>query len=139
MPDGHSTMPDGRILAERDRTGDKTVYVVVYATDESTSVLWAGLGRERATEVVRQARAGIEEAVRARREILGDEPDYDSVTEAQWDELHRREGPFWWYEKPARVCVLKEVAPFEWECCCEELGLTLGSNISEASTGELGH
>jgi len=110
---------------------DERIYVVLYCDEEGTHLLWAGVGQEVAVKAVNDCRAGIEEAQRAKEEILGryNPIDWDKVTDAEWAELNRRRGPFRFYSDPERVCVQEEVVPFDWDCCCDRLGVGLDETI----------
>lgn len=100
------------------------MYVVIYADYESSDVLWVG-DREGVVQAVQECREGVENAVRARDEILTPYDNLDDVTDEMWEEYHRRCGVFRNYDfgDPSRVCVLKQVEKYVWECCCKELGV----------------
>lgn len=119
---------------------EERIYVVVQTGEEGSTVLWAGQGKDAAVDAVQRARAAIAEAIKAYDEILGRYPngrDFQTVTQAEWDDLHRRQGRFSGIlDRPWRVCVSKEVEPFGWRCCCQELGVWMPP--PEAGCGEDG-
>jgi hypothetical protein len=103
----------------------ETVYAVVYADYEGSTLLWVGEGPKAAVSTVLDCRSRIEDALRAHQEIVGKGSldEMDAITPERWEELDRRQGEFSQLYDPKRVCVRREEAPYRWECCCGELGL----------------
>jgi len=115
------------------------MHVVVYCGYEGIDrVLWAG--EEGAREACLRIRQRI--ADNLKQVNLPSEPemsDYEDVEDwhvaiDKWYKLRNEAwsavGPWFWerMEDPGRVCAMKEVGEFEYDCCCEELGVGTGES-----------
>jgi len=115
------------------------MFVIVYCGYEGIDhVLWAG--EEGAKEACLRIRDHIVDNLK--QVNLPAEPDIDNYDDVEdWyvasEEWYKLKEEAWsairsWFwesmDDPDRVCVMKEVSEFEYDCCCEELGVGTGES-----------